>query len=191
MIPFRFDAETHRYEDLATGRVLPSITQMLKAAGLIDTRFYTDEGRDRGSAVHELTAAYDLGGLHLGSCVAEFKPYLQHYALAIGQLNHDWKHIEVAFAHPVYRYAGRPDRVGSVFGGLKAVAEIKTGAPEKWHGVQLALQCMLVEEDLGLPAHTIARFGIYVSAKTCHIDQYRDLYDFVRAKAIAAKHGGR
>ena len=46
-----FDKASHTYTDAATGRRVPlSVTGIIKRAGLAETRFYTDEARDRGAA---------------------------------------------------------------------------------------------------------------------------------------------
>ena len=37
-------------------RVIPGVTQILKSAGIINCFFYSEEARERGSAVHDLLA---------------------------------------------------------------------------------------------------------------------------------------
>ena len=48
--PIQFDEAAHVYTVAGVER--PSVTQILKDAGLIDTTWYTDEARQRGRAVH-------------------------------------------------------------------------------------------------------------------------------------------
>jgi hypothetical protein len=50
----------HTYRD-HSGISYPSVTQILHRRGLINTRFYNQAGRDRGTRVHQLTAAVDSG----------------------------------------------------------------------------------------------------------------------------------
>jgi len=57
-----FNAGRHEYSD--NGIIIPSVTQILKAAGVFDDRFYNEEARERGSAVHELCERYSNGERH-------------------------------------------------------------------------------------------------------------------------------
>jgi hypothetical protein len=73
---FRFDAVNHEYIDPSSGSVFPHITGMLQQTGWIDDTWYTEESSARGRAVHRLTADFDLGALHVDSCVSRYRPYL-------------------------------------------------------------------------------------------------------------------
>lgn len=181
MIPFRFDPDGHRY--LVENRQVPNITTMLETTGWVDSTWYTEEGRRRGTAVHRLTTDYDLGALELATCTSEFKHYLLHYADAVRIVRPAWQHVEVPFVHEQFRFGGRPDRVGRVFGAL-AVVEIKSGAPEKSHGVQLALQAYLVAPVLGLPPELLQRYVFYAGPKKCKVDELVNRRDFAEARKV-------
>lgn len=159
---FRFDRTAHEYLDPTTGVIFPHITGMLEATGHIDTEWYTDEGRDRGTAVHDMTAEYDLGALDVASCVSPYRAYLLAHVQAMQMIRPTWDQVEEPIVHPTFLFGGRPDRVGT-FDGRRAVAEVKSGAREDSHAIQTALQAILVAPSLGLPAHAIARFGLYYS----------------------------
>lgn len=159
---FRFDANAHEYIDLETGLVLPHITGILKDAGLVDDRWFTDESRERGSIVHRLTTDYDLGALEPRSVVSTYRNYLLAYVDAKQMIGSpDWSHIEVPMAHSRKKFAGRPDRVGVLFGGI-SVVEIKSGAPEKCHPIQTAMQAILASQHVHIPPEAILRFGLYL-----------------------------
>ena len=52
----QFDPVEHRYT--RNGVIVPGVTDVLKGCGLIDDRWFTDEGKWRGSRVH-LACAFD------------------------------------------------------------------------------------------------------------------------------------
>ena len=181
---FRFDADTHTYTD-ATGAVLPHITGLLEAAGWIDTTWLTEAGRDRGTAVHELSAEYDLRGLDPARVVSAHRGYLLAYIAAMKALRPRWTAVEVPCVHPVYRFGGRPDRVGRVL-GLHTIAEIKSGAEERHHAVQTAMQAILVAgEHGGLPAEDYQRIAVYLKPTGRYVvERHTDRRDFGRAMEI-------
>jgi hypothetical protein len=187
---FRFDASRHEYLDLATRRPFPHITGMLEAAGLVDDLWYTEESSARGTAVHRMTADYDLGALDVETCVSPFRGYLLAHVEAMGILRPEILTVEEPRVHRVHRYGGRPDRTIR-YDGAVGVLEIKTTtAPAKSHPVQTALQAILVEEELGVPAESLVRLALYLGPTgrwrciqhgTVTFDQRRD---FDRARAI-------
>lgn len=161
---FRFSAGDHAYIDTITGAEIPSITWMLKEAGLVETRWFTDESRERGSCVHRLVADFDLGSLtteDLPLVNSLYKGFLLAHVAAMDIIQPRWVSIEERRVHETLRFAGTPDRVGTMYGAV-AVVEIKSGALEPAHSVQLALQAILVEPEVGIPAEAIPRYGLYL-----------------------------
>lgn len=143
---FRFDPVGHRY--YVDGQERPHVTGMLDAAGLIDTRFMTAESRVRGSAVHQLSADFDLDALDVDALVSPYKGFLLAYRQAMSLIPHTWDRIEQPRMHPVYLYGCRTDRVGRIY-GAQGVLEIKSGELEDAHAIQTALQVMA--ESAGTP----------------------------------------
>lgn len=80
-----FDLQTHRY--FINGRQVRSVTQILHDAGLIDTRFFTEHSRWRGSAVHELTMEEDRAGKPID--LRTIKPELRGYIKGARQYKRD------------------------------------------------------------------------------------------------------
>jgi len=161
-LPFQFDADTHTYTALDTGEELPHITGLLESAGWVDSTWMTEESSVRGTAVHGLTARHDLGTLQLPTVPAPWRGYLLAYKAASTALRPAWSEIEVAAVHPVYRFGGRPDRVGRAL-QQQAVLEVKSGAPSKAHQVQTALQAILVSAHQPLPAEQWLRLALYLT----------------------------
>ena len=180
---FRFSVEDHTYVDLATGAVLPSITQMLESTGWVDDTFMTEASRQRGTAVHELTKAYDLGALTLEECDSPFRGYLLAHVKAMHILRPTWSAVEEPAVSPL-GFGGRPDRVGTVYNAL-AVLEGKSGAPTKSHAIQLALQSILVAPTLGIPPEALSRFALYWRSNgKFRLEQFQRPQDFVEARRV-------
>lgn len=184
----RFDHELHEYIDGRTGEVLPSVTQMLTTTGYVDPRFFTEEGRRRGTEVHRLTLNYDLDAIEDPKAIASpFKGYLLAWVELMTLLRPEWLHLEEPFVHPVLRFGGTPDRVGHVY-KLLTVGEIKTGGFEKWHPLQTALQAILVARTLNIRPELIQRYGFYLTIEgRCKAKEFPDRSDFNEARKIIRK----
>lgn len=185
---FAFDTSRHEYVDLDAGEVLPHITGMLEQAGLIDDRWYTEESCERGHVVHRLTADYDLGAIEdVTSVVSSFKPYLEAHVKAMTILRPKWAHVEEPLVSSRYRFGGRPDRAGLVY-EAHSVLEVKSGGPERAHAIQLALQAILVGEELKLPPESINRYALYLKPSgKFKLEQLVDPADFDEARRIIAR----
>ncbi len=184
-IPFRFDHDDHTYTLLDTGEERPHITQMLEKTGWVDARFYTDTSRDRGSAVHKMTADYDLGAIEdVAGIRSPYIGWLHAYVKAIGLMKPEIDAVEEAVIHPYWRYGGRPDRLVTLY-GQKAVLEIKTGAFEKSHYIQTALQAELVAHVFDLPAHAVGRFVLYLKKNgKFELEEHKNPRDFEEALRV-------
>lgn len=175
---------THTYFDVGRGRVVPNITDMLEQTGWVNPRFYTVGSAERGEAVHRLLADYDLGLLDVASCVSAYRAYLLSYINVAHIVRPTWRHIEEPFLHEELGFAGRPDRVGDLFGAV-AVVDIKSGARERSHPIQTALQAILVAPVVQVPARAIPRFGWYVKANgLSRLVQFIDRHDFDEADRV-------
>lgn len=189
-IPFRFDADRHVYIALDSGEIVPNITRLLKAAGLINDQWYSDESCERGHVVHRLTADYDLGALDQGEAQATpYAGYLEAHIAVMQIVRPTWQHIETPAVHKVHRYGGRPDRVGQVY-AQGSVWEVKSGAPEPAHMIQTALQAILVAEELGLAPRSVQRFAEYVKSDGKYkVEHHTNARDFDEAFRIIREFG--
>jgi hypothetical protein len=188
---FRFDAERHEYIDLETGSVLPHITGMLARTGWADDTWYTEESSARGTAVHRLTAEYDLDALDLASCISPFRGWLLAHVNAVNVVRPQILAVEEPLVHPVYKYGGRPDRlvvVDRAFG----VWEEKTAAPAKAHAIQTALQAFLAALEHDLPAELVRRWCVYLKDKgKWKLEEHTRRADFDEARRIIRLCCGR
>lgn len=187
-VAFRFDADTHEYTDLETGAVLPHITGMLQATGWVDDTFMTLESRTRGSAVHDLTAQYDLGALDIKNLRSGYKGWVEAHVSAVEVLKKTARlqilAVEEPAVHAVLRFGGRPDRKVSL-GAALGVLDEKSGPFAKSHPIQTALQAILIAPELNLPAEAVQRWALYLKANgRWSLDQHRSLRDFDEARSI-------
>ena len=72
-----FDEATHTYT--LDGEVLPSVTQILRSAGMVNTDWCTDFARDRGTAVHAAIHLDIANKLDEDSVDPEVRPYLEQW----------------------------------------------------------------------------------------------------------------
>lgn len=129
-----FDPSTHRFT--LDGEAVPSVTQVLKAGGWIDDRYYTEAGRKRGEDVHKATALLDANLLDWTSLTQEIRPYVIQYEIARDELKLDIRQIEKI----VYKgnlWAGIEDRQ-SFWQKQFTVIDLKTGTPVLADKLQLA-----------------------------------------------------
>ena len=146
-VVYDFTAESHTYT--AGGQVFPSVTGILRDTGLIDTQWFDELSRDRGSFVHLATQFYDEGTLDAETLDERIKPYLRGYIQfradsgfeplpILDQVSDEEVLAEGRRFQNQYRYAGTIDRIGILKSGRKAVLDIKSGALHATTRLQLA-----------------------------------------------------
>ena len=122
---------------------LPSVTEVLRAVGLIDATWFTDEGRERGSAVHRLIEADHYR--YLDEIPDAYEPYVRAYRRFVVESGHEPLITEVTLRHPVEGYVGHADRIGWL-AGQRCLLDFKTGAlgavEPQLGGYRLAWQAM-------------------------------------------------
>lgn len=150
-VEFGADTHTYRVDDV----IWPSVTQILKAVGLIPEYPNGEHARERGKAVHSACHYLDDGDLDESTVSPEIAPYLEAYRRFKTESRFVPEYAEQIVAAPAYRYCGTVDRVGTPFGGGQALVEIKTGQPEAWHEIQTAAYA------LAWPS-PVARFALYL-----------------------------
>jgi len=149
-----FNEELHQYK--LDGVVVPSVTQVIAAAGLQPDMSFVDPWYlARGTAVHRATELLDLGTLDWDTVDDEVEPYLAAYQQFLDDLGDDYQagEPEQRVVNQAYRYAGTIDRA-PIFRGHRAVLDIKTGAKLHCHALQLAAyQACVPEASLRLGLH--------------------------------------
>ena len=123
---FEFDEENHLYT--LDGRRLISVTQAL---AILDDRWKVDPFYlQRGRFIHKAAELYDRDELDELTVDERIRPYLHAYAKFTADILFAPSYIERRLFHPKYFYAGRPDRIGGLNGGLDLV-DLKSGAKAK------------------------------------------------------------
>lgn len=139
------EKEAHVYTD-EKGRVIPGITTILTEARMLDTAWFTDVGKARGSAVHAACHYLDEGDLDLGSVDPQIQGYVRAWEKFVRESAFIPSLIEHVVWSDTYRFAATLDRFG-IMNGNFAVIEIKTGEVEPWAGVQTAAQMICLLEQ--------------------------------------------
>lgn len=170
-----FDPVKHEYRTAAGVRV-PSVTQILAAAGLCDFSFVDEEIRvasmQRGSAVHWMLQLEDEGKLNYRQVPLGLRPYRKAYL--------DWRNasgfapemIEQQFISH-FGFAGTLDRYGTfpktgMFpAGSRAVVDFKTGAAQDWVRYQLAAYSVRIHPHPAM-ARTVRRIALTLRKDGTH-----------------------
>ena len=162
-----FDPEKHEYR--LGGKVLPSVTEVISSAGLVDFSRVPAEtletARQRGTAVHSACNLYDHGTLDYASLDPVIWPYLEAWDKFVRQADVTIHMTE----HPVHStkhgYAGTFDRLALV-ANKPAMIDIKTSEIiSQATGVQTIAYLHAAEESgcgLGLPAKKYKRFAVHL-----------------------------
>ena len=138
-----FDAEAHTYT--WQGRVIPSVTTRIAAAGLLGAgaQFYTPASAARGTRVHLACAEYDHG--RAATLPETERGFLDSYTFWHQMMAPKWSHIEKPQYSVTHDTAGTADRVGTL-NGHPLIVDLKTGSPASWHGLQLAMYDLLYDD---------------------------------------------
>ncbi len=119
--PVELQEEGHIYT--ANGQRLHSTTEILKAEGFIDTTWYDDWSRDRGSYVHDATYFDDIDDLDEDTVAPEIMPRLEAWRKFKRESGFVIEQCEIPMMSKDYLFAGKPDRTGHFpTGNLKRAA---------------------------------------------------------------------
>jgi hypothetical protein len=159
------------------GSILPGISGIIKAAGLVDTKWFTEYSREKGSAVHLACQLYDENDLDEATLDPVIIPYLEGWKQFRSDTGFIPSIIERPLHSTIYRFAGTPDRAG-IMNGVDVIPEIKTGGISFVTGLQLAAQDILLSEAEGFRAKK--RFAVQIKSNgTYKLTQYADPQDRV------------
>jgi len=121
---------------LANGRPVISVTQVLSLAGRIDTQWFTEESRERGSLVHRLTESFDRREDVL--VPPAVMGYMEAYQMFLSVVRPIYSASELAVTSDDDALGGCIDRVCLSLFGEPGILDFKTGPPAPWHALQLA-----------------------------------------------------
>jgi len=159
-----FDENKHQYK--VDGVLIPSVTQIIKEAGLIDLSFVDEDlleyKSDIGTKVHLTTELYDLSELDEKSLHHTLAGYLKSWVKFREDYQFVPTQIELMLYHRVYNYAGKIDRIGTLSGKTICQLDIKTGITHHSHALQSAGYTELFNYDK-LPKNQIKkRLTVYL-----------------------------
>ena len=131
-----FNEETHQYK--WDSNPVPSVTQVIRSAAFVDTSFYTEDGRERGTYVHRAVELWNQGRLDMDTVDDEIFGYLEGWQKYISDFGMQPVETEKRVYNETYRYAGTLDYIGISESGRRYLIDIKTGGANKTHAMQLA-----------------------------------------------------
>ena len=152
-----YDDELHEYriDDV----VVPSVTSILRVAGLYQEQYFNEESRRRGKYIHKAILYYLQDDLDIESTPQEYRGYIEAFI----RFNNEVKPIiaigkcEVSKFSTTFRYGGTPDIIAS-FNNNESIIDLKTGAETPVTGIQLAGYSLLY------PDMRLKRYGLYLKA---------------------------
>lgn len=170
---FLFDEKPHRYT--LDGLVLPSVTQVLSSVGIIDTQWFNEAGKWRGSAVHKWCELEDVGTIKEYAMDKRAEKYLDAWRKFKSETGiKEWVAIEVP-AYSRFGFAGTADRI-ALNGNTGFVIDLKTGAIPNWARLQLAAYADMLEKPLRFRriAVQLKPDGNYSSEEYSDVREYHD-----------------
>ena len=183
-----FTAENHIYR--LEGVVIPSVTQIIKDAGLVNFDFISDEllaaKADLGNKVHRATELNDNGILDYEDLHPKLRGYLDSWIKFRKDFDFIPSEIEMIYYHPLYRYAGRVDRIGDL-----TLVDIKSGTVQKTHSLQTAGYAELFNYKKPKREQIKRRLAVYLTPENYKVIEHKESSDrniFLAALTIANYH---
>jgi hypothetical protein len=170
-----FNPSLHSYT--FNGYNVPSVSQILLDMGFVNTQWFTDEGRERGSAVHKAIHVMCRGAHCFRS------PLIDDYMEAFKKFQKDCDWVPELIEEPMgcSSYAGTPDQIGR-FHGFPSVLDWKTGSISSVVGLQLVAYEKLYRinypvKDVKVP-WAMRRFALQLTDTGRYIlTEYKDRMD--------------
>lgn len=177
---FRYVDETHTY--FLGERKLPSITGILRMCGYVDTQWYTEEARSRGSHVHLAIKFLNKQTLDWSSVIDRYIGYVMAYEKFVRDWNFKIGIFELPLYHPDLLFGGTPDLVGTCLENVPCIVELKTGPVMKWTALQTAAQELLIRAWDG-PEIRRRRWGVTLNADGTY-SKPKEFLDFNRDETV-------
>jgi len=147
-----FEPIEHKYTEIATGEIIPSVSTILKAVGFGPQNGFKSKAMtvaaDRGTEIHEMYNNYILFGTECQN------PELQGYMNALKLFEKENNVIPVNGEYQVFgtingvKVAGTVDYKACKDGKLVIIDFKSTKAIEKYHAYQLAMYAELDDETI-------------------------------------------
>lgn len=151
------------------------VTEVLRDAGLMNTAHFNEEARERGTAVHLACQYHDEKRLNMDTLADSLRPYLDQYIDFHLKVQPIITGVECVLDDECLGVVGHCDRLMIIDESL-CVVDLKTGAPQPWHGVQLAGYAMMLDGF-------VLRRALYLTPTAWQLKPYNDRRDFERFRA--------
>ena len=168
---------------------LAHVTTILRHAGLVETRYFTQFMRERGIALHLACELHDKGDLAPDSIDPEIAESFKGYLKFLKEVQPEILAIEEKVEMPGM-WCGRLDR-RVVINRREGILDIK-GCPSKTDPLQLAGYAMVPQRKAHADQLFLARWNLYLRVKLGdyklveHRNWRRDDADWLAAVRIAA-----
>jgi len=164
----------------------PRVTEILRAAGLVDDRWWTEEARDLGTKVHKAAHYLAEGTLDWDTVDPRVASRLASYQIFLDEMKPEILAIEETVTNELYRYIGHLD-IRLRLHGREGVLDIKPPGKYPWHPIQLSLYA-------GCFPRKLARWNLHLNdeGNRPKLIEHRNRRDWEIAKAaitIAAWKG--
>jgi len=142
-----FNEGKHEYRN-ESGMIIPSVTQIMKAAGFV---FFqgpdSERSMDLGRKVHKTCELYDLNNLDEDLLDPILRAYLASWEKFLEDFKFKIKAVEGRVYSKKYGFAGTFDRIG-VLGGVNTIIDIKTNNPGPFTAIQTAGYALAYNENV-------------------------------------------
>ena len=162
-----FDSEKHEYK--WTSSIVPSVTQVLKSAGIIDHKFSAAGAAEKGTDAHQAIEFWNQGDLDEDSLAEDLRGYVEAWKKFVRDYKLRQVQTEQRVYQPLHRYAGTIDCLCNIseYRNIerKYLIDIKTGSFLRWHSLQLAAYRKCIEEPVECLAVYLKSDGTYQAPK--------------------------
>lgn len=179
-----------RWLYVVDGRGLPGITSRLRVCDVIDDAWFSDESARRGTAVHLLTQYVDEGDLDKTSIDPRLVPYANAWERFKLDTGFEPLHgPELPVASVSLGYGTRIDRVGTIAKtppDRRIVLNLKSGASQPWHALQLAGEAIAYSETYGVRLGLLERATVQLKPDgTYRFNRYENRRDYDVWRGVA------
>jgi hypothetical protein len=155
---------------------LPHVTELLAAAGLIETTWFRDYDLARGKALHEATQYLDEGDLKWETVDLVILGRLRSYQRFLDEVKPEILSVEEHVVNEVLGYQGTLDRRVRI-NGREGILDLKGPSQSHWNALQLMMYA-------GCFHQTLARWNLYLSDERYQLVEHEDRKDWEVCKAI-------
>ena len=172
-----FNEEDHTYWDGDTR--YPSVTEILQEEGMIDTRWFDEWSRTRGTYVHKAVELYNNGELLEADLDEHLIPYLDAWRRFKENSDIVILNSEMVVHSEIFRYAGTLD-IECTINGHKAIIDLKSGIVAPATALQLAGYTMAYHANY----YSVKRYGLSLKDGKATIVPFENFSDFSMWQAI-------